>query len=316
MDEPERAPKEVGRGALARLARHSALELILTFILLFGVTSIVRWVIGPSLISRAIPQIDSELLIVGAAVALLLAGLILSPPGKASGGPHESAISLAMWRFGVFPGAGVVPYTIAQLLGSVLGVLAARAGSGRGGAAGAVRRAPAGIRVVDRGAVRGRDPRHGRHRVHRRDVPRGAAPSAVGALGRRRPDRDGHRTAGHVHRGQREPGPPVRTGSRLWSGALPVGVSPRSDGGSSHRGMAAADDPAPPRRADPQGDGEPIRTDAGCPMSWPPMERPPGDLDGSLASVGRRGEGGDVDRPDALRRPTRRTGRWTSCSRS
>jgi glycerol uptake facilitator-like aquaporin len=36
------------------------------------------------------------------------------------------AISLAMWRFGVFPGAGVMPYTIAQLLGSVLGVLAAR----------------------------------------------------------------------------------------------------------------------------------------------------------------------------------------------
>ena len=36
------------------------------------------------------------------------------------------AISLAMWRFGVFPGAGVVPYSIAQLLGSVLGVLAAR----------------------------------------------------------------------------------------------------------------------------------------------------------------------------------------------
>ncbi len=36
------------------------------------------------------------------------------------------AISLAMWRFGVFPGAGVIPYTIAQLLGSVLGVVAAR----------------------------------------------------------------------------------------------------------------------------------------------------------------------------------------------
>jgi glycerol uptake facilitator protein/aquaporin Z len=112
---------------LAQLARHSALELILTFILLFGVTSIVRWVIGPSLISRVIPQIDAELLIVGAAVALLLAGLILSPPGRASGGHMNPAISLAMWRFGVFPGAGVVPYTIAQLLGSVLGVLAARA---------------------------------------------------------------------------------------------------------------------------------------------------------------------------------------------
>ena len=127
MDEPLGPPKEAERVALAQLARHSALELILTFILLFGVTSIVRWVIGPSLISRVIPQIHAELLIVGAAVALLLAGLILSPPGRASGGHMNPAISLAMWRFGVFPGAGVVPYTIAQLLGSVLGVLAARA---------------------------------------------------------------------------------------------------------------------------------------------------------------------------------------------
>jgi glycerol uptake facilitator protein/aquaporin Z len=37
------------------------------------------------------------------------------------------AISLAMWRFGVFPGKGVVPYIIAQLLGSILGVVVARA---------------------------------------------------------------------------------------------------------------------------------------------------------------------------------------------
>src|SRR5258705_11926149 len=88
--------------------------------------SMQRWVIGPSLISRAIPQIHAELLIVGAAVALLLAGLILSPPGKALGGHMNPAISLAMCRLGVFPGAGVVPYAIAQLLGSVLGVLVAR----------------------------------------------------------------------------------------------------------------------------------------------------------------------------------------------
>src|SRR6266516_926482 len=126
MDEPLGPPKEAERVALARLARNSAFELILTVILLFGVTSIVRWVIGPSLISRVIPQINAELVIVGAAVALLLAGLILSPPGKASGGHMNPAISLAMWRFGVFPGAGVVPYMIAQLLGSILGVLAAR----------------------------------------------------------------------------------------------------------------------------------------------------------------------------------------------
>ena len=37
------------------------------------------------------------------------------------------AISLPMSRFGVLPGVGVVPYIVAQLLGSVLGVVVARA---------------------------------------------------------------------------------------------------------------------------------------------------------------------------------------------
>jgi hypothetical protein len=34
---------------------HSALEFLLTFVLLFGVVTIVRWVIGPSAVARAIP---------------------------------------------------------------------------------------------------------------------------------------------------------------------------------------------------------------------------------------------------------------------
>jgi glycerol uptake facilitator-like aquaporin len=109
------------------LTRHSAIELILTSILLFGVTTIVRFVVGPSPISRAFPQIHAELLIVGAAVGLLLTGLIKSPLGKITGGHMNPAISLAMWRFGVFPVAGILPYVAAQLLGSVFGVAAARA---------------------------------------------------------------------------------------------------------------------------------------------------------------------------------------------
>jgi len=124
MDAP--ITQKVEGVAIVDLARHTAYELILTLILLFGVASIVRWVIGPSIISRAIPQIHGELVLVGVAVALLLAGLILSPMGKVSGGHMNPAISFAMWRFGVFPGAGVLPYMVAQLLGSVLGVLAAR----------------------------------------------------------------------------------------------------------------------------------------------------------------------------------------------
>jgi glycerol uptake facilitator-like aquaporin len=126
LDQSPESLDNGGRISFGRLARDSAFELILTSILLFGVVSIVRWVIGPSPISRSIPGIHAELWIVGAAVAFLLSGLILSPLGKASGGHANPAISLAMWLFGVFPGAGVIPYTIAQLLGSVLGVVAAR----------------------------------------------------------------------------------------------------------------------------------------------------------------------------------------------
>src|SRR5207245_5929099 len=92
-----------GQSRFVELTWYSALELILTSILLFGVTTIVRFVVGPSPISRAFPQIHAELLIVGAAVGLLLSALIKSPLGKISGGHMNPAISLAMWRFGVFP---------------------------------------------------------------------------------------------------------------------------------------------------------------------------------------------------------------------
>src|ERR1700752_241164 len=111
---------------LGPLIRNSMLELILTSALLFGVTTIVRFVVGPSPISRALPQIHVQLFLVGALVAVLLSLLIISRAGRVSGGHMNPAISLAMWRFGVFPAAGIVPYIAAQLLGSIFGVLAAR----------------------------------------------------------------------------------------------------------------------------------------------------------------------------------------------
>jgi len=120
-----------GPSRSVELALHSAIELILTSILLFGVATIVRFVVGPSAISRAFPQIHVELLIVGAGVGVLLTGLIKNPLGKISGGHMNPAISLAMWRLGVFPAAGVLPYVAAQLLGSIFGVVAARAIWGR-----------------------------------------------------------------------------------------------------------------------------------------------------------------------------------------
>jgi glycerol uptake facilitator-like aquaporin len=110
----------------ARMLKLSAFEFTLTAALLFGVVVIVRIVIGPSPISDALHDIRAELAVVGLVVALLLASLIKSPPGHESGGHMNPAVSFAMWRFGVFPGSAVVPYIVAQLLGSVFGVYLAR----------------------------------------------------------------------------------------------------------------------------------------------------------------------------------------------
>jgi glycerol uptake facilitator-like aquaporin len=112
------------------VTRGSALECLLTTVLLFGVTTIVRWVTGPSPISAEIPGVHEELVVIGGCVGLLLAGLMVSPVGRASGGHINPAISIALWRFGLFPGVAVAPYIAAQLTGSLLGTLAGRASWG------------------------------------------------------------------------------------------------------------------------------------------------------------------------------------------
>jgi glycerol uptake facilitator-like aquaporin len=123
-------PEEREAGARAGhhdpVLRHSGYEALLTTALLFGVTSVVRWVMGPSPISRQVHGTHLELILVGLVVGLLLAGLILSPLGKASGGHMNPAISLAMWRMETLPGRGLLAYCVAQLAGSLLGVLLGR----------------------------------------------------------------------------------------------------------------------------------------------------------------------------------------------
>jgi glycerol uptake facilitator-like aquaporin len=113
-----------------RTVLHSAYEATLTTALLFCVTSLVRWFIGPSPVSRVAHGIHLELLFVGLGVALLIPALVLSPLGKVSGGHMNPAITFGLWWVGVFPRRAVVPYTIAQLAGSLLGVLLARAAWG------------------------------------------------------------------------------------------------------------------------------------------------------------------------------------------
>src|SRR6266536_3186304 len=108
---------------LGALIRNSGLELILTSALLFGITTIVRFVVGDSPISRALPQIHVQLFLIGTLVAVLLSLLIISRAGKISDGHMNPSLSLAMLRFGVFTAIGIVPYSAAQLRGSIVGVL-------------------------------------------------------------------------------------------------------------------------------------------------------------------------------------------------
>ena len=68
-----------------------------------------------------ITSIHGQLALVAVCVAVLLTLLILSPLGRVSGGHMNPAITLAMWRYRVFPGGGVAYYVAAQLVGSVLG---------------------------------------------------------------------------------------------------------------------------------------------------------------------------------------------------
>ena len=244
----------VERLTFARLLRDSALELLLTLFMLFGVTSIIRWVIGPAPISRMIPQIHAELLIVGASVGILITGLILSPLGRITGGHMNPAISFAMWRFGVFPGAGVVPYIVAQLLGSVLGVVAACAVWGP-----VVAEPPVAYAVLQPGpgwstmslfaaetlsmavivllvGVSLAEPRLAPF------VPwivGGAIGMAIVMLGTS--------TGGSVN-----PAPPIWTGCPFGTDPLPLGVSPRTNGGGDARDVAPTNPPTPPVSPDTQ----------------------------------------------------------------
>jgi glycerol uptake facilitator-like aquaporin len=109
--------------SVAHIFRDSVLELLLTSCLLFGVVSIVRWVIGPSPISRSVPQIQSELLIVGVGVGILLTALILSPAGMA----------VIVLLVGICLGTPRVAPLIPYIVGGAIGLAIVLLGTSTGG---------------------------------------------------------------------------------------------------------------------------------------------------------------------------------------
>ncbi|MEU6375421.1 aquaporin [Streptomyces sp. NPDC046909] len=95
-------------------------EFALTGVLLFFVVTGIRWFVAPS--SPFAPEGTDRAI----AVVATLTGMVLLLPcgesmGRRSGGHMNPAVSVALWLMGVFPGAAVVPYMLAQLAGSVAG---------------------------------------------------------------------------------------------------------------------------------------------------------------------------------------------------
>ena len=232
-----------GPSRSVELALHTAIELILTSTLLFGVTTIVRFVVGPSAISRAFPQIHVELLIVGLGVGVLLTGLIKSPLGKISGGHTNPAISFAMLAIWCVPCGRNTPLCrrATARLSIRRGCRSGDLGKTRGTAAGAVRRHSARSQLVSGAAVSCRSRRHGCHYLHGRILPVTPAARSLRALACWDSGWARHCDARHTNGRQPKSRTPVRARRGLWTHGQALGVPVGADGGSRSSSKAAQD---------------------------------------------------------------------------
>lgn len=106
------------------LAR-AADEFALTAVLLFLAVTVVRWLRDPDS-ALYIADLNVALAVIGVVSGGILTCLILTPPGKRSGGHMNPAVTVALWLMDAFPGRSVLPYTFAQLAGSATGTGLAR----------------------------------------------------------------------------------------------------------------------------------------------------------------------------------------------
>jgi CP family cyanate transporter-like MFS transporter len=126
---PDRAAR-TDRATLAPGAFKVIDEFVLTTVLLFLAVTVVRWLRDPHS-ALYIADLRIALAVIGAISGAILTGLILSPPGRRSGGHVNPAVSVGLWLMGAFPGRHVLPYVLAQLAGSAVGTGLARLAWGR-----------------------------------------------------------------------------------------------------------------------------------------------------------------------------------------
>ncbi|AWS43927.1 MIP/aquaporin family protein [Streptosporangium sp. 'caverna'] len=100
-------------------------EFALTTVLLFLAVTVVRWLRDPGS-TLCIADLDVALAVIGVLSGTILTGLIITPPGRRSGGHMNPAVTVTLWLMDVFPGRSVLPYVLAQLAGSAAGTGLAR----------------------------------------------------------------------------------------------------------------------------------------------------------------------------------------------
>ncbi|MFJ5274825.1 MIP/aquaporin family protein [Streptomyces sp. NPDC088358] len=105
-------------------------EFVLATVLLFLAVTAVRWLRDPGSV-LCVADLDAAIAVIGAFSGTVLTVLILTPPGRRSGGHMNPAVTVSLWLMGAFPGRSVLPYVLAQLAGSAAGTGLARLVWGR-----------------------------------------------------------------------------------------------------------------------------------------------------------------------------------------
>jgi glycerol uptake facilitator-like aquaporin len=120
-------PPEAGIAHVALRRRAWSSEFIGTIMLLLTEVLLVHLLFSDSsAIAREMPGPVARSATIGAATGVLITVLIVSPLGRRSGGHFNPAVTAAFWLLRAIPTLDALAYVVAQLLGSVAGVLLGR----------------------------------------------------------------------------------------------------------------------------------------------------------------------------------------------
>lgn len=102
-------------------------EFALTTGTLFTVVTAVRWMAAPdSPLADLLPTLRAQLVAMGLLVGAIVTAVLGPSMRRETAGHLNPAVTIGLWLLRVFPGKAVAPFVVAQLAGSLCGVVLAR----------------------------------------------------------------------------------------------------------------------------------------------------------------------------------------------